>query len=237
MPAKLKVVPPPKSLPAKRRKRKLQIVGDEGMGKLSDVKPNSWNPNKVTPSMLSSIRHGLIEDGWIKSQKLLIWRTDEKGTVMNIIIDGEHRWKVGTELALEEAPMVWLDGLTEEQAKKLTVKFIMKHGDPELNELTALLKSFEIGDLGEASLDLGFDTDFLQRALGSTGTDFLGQPNGGDAAGSKGNGNVTPEGYQLVFAFAKAADKDRVLEIIDAQNKPTRSAALLALCEKSGFKS
>ncbi len=219
-----------------KKKRKLSIVGEEGMGKLSDVKPNSWNPNKMTPQMLSSVRHGLIEDGWINSQKLLIWRTNENGEVMNIIIDGFHRWKVGSDLGFEEAPMVYLDGLTEEQAKKLTVKFIMKHGDPELNELTALLKTFEVEDVGEASLDLGFDTDFLSRALSGTSTDFLGNTEGG-APKPGGEGNVAPEGYTLVFAFAKAEDKNRVLEIIDQQNKPTRSAALLALCEKAGLKS
>jgi hypothetical protein len=227
-------VPETKAASPRRSKRKL--VGEEGFAALDTVKPNTWNPNRMTAMQRSALRWGLINVGWLKSQKLLIWRTDENGKTKNIIIDGEHRWDEATKLGgFTEVPMVYLDGLTEAQAKKYTLRFIYNHGDPDINEVTALLKSMNIDDLGTASLEIGVDSEFLKRALAADDSQFLRGAMGGDGGGPPPpSGNVTPEAYTLVFAFAKIEDKNRVLLVLDGMKKQTRTEALLELAEKVG---
>ncbi len=222
------------SSPPSGKRRELKFVGKVEFAKLNTVKPNDWNPNHMTPTMRASVRRGLLEDGWIVSQSLLIWRTDENGRTKNVIIDGEHRWEIATELGFEEAPMVFLDGLTREEASQYTVKFIQKHGEPDLIEMTALVKSFNITDTVGAALDLGIDADSMTRMLAATDTSFLGTNQA--ASNVIEDPNASPDGYTLSFVFAKKEDKDRVLEVLDAMKQSTRSTALLKLAETMGTK-
>lgn len=99
--AKKKVATPPPS----------NIVGEVVRRALNTVKPNPWNPNVMTVFEKESLKNGLLVDGWMSSQALLIWGTDEKGKVHNLIIDGEHRWTAATDLKFSEGPMVVLNRL------------------------------------------------------------------------------------------------------------------------------
>ena len=90
----------------------IELVGEDAEAPIDTVKPNDWNTNTMTTHMKGSVRHGLKNDGWIRSQRILVWRTDEKGNVKNIIIDGEHRWveaKASGYAGL--VPVTYLDGL------------------------------------------------------------------------------------------------------------------------------
>jgi len=135
---------------------KTNIRGRVVMKKLSTVKPNSWNPNAMTDFLKASLKAGFEADGWIASQALLIWGTDDKGKRQNIIIDGEHRWHVANELGMGEVPMVFLDGLTEAQAKALTVKMDAKRGTFDQDRLAELIQSIS-GDVPNENfaLELG----------------------------------------------------------------------------------
>jgi ParB-like chromosome segregation protein Spo0J len=229
-PAKSKKKAPKKTTatakPPARRKPKLVIVGEDGLARLDQIKPNDWNVNKMSASMSLSLRHGLERKGWLNSQKLLIWRTDDKGQEQNIIIDGEHRWEVGRELGFAEAPATFLDGLSRREAEKLTIELMMKRGDPDLDDLAVQLRSFEITDVGEAALELGFDVEFLSRAIGETGT-----------AEDKTKRDPAPESLSIVVAFGKSSDRNRVLKVLDGLDKASRAAAVLELCDRAGFKS
>lgn len=210
------------------------MIGEEAVVPIDSIKPNDWNPNDMGPMQYSSLKHGL-KNGWSKSQLIMVWRSDERGRVKNIIIDGEHRWGAAKELGYAEVPVVFVDGMTEAQAKKWTLRFIFNHGDPDINDVNTLLKSLKLDDVAVASLEMGIDPEFLQRALQATDTSFLRDSLGaGGGGGSAGPGNVEPESYTLVFAFGHVEDKNRVLEVLDKMNKETRSAALLELVEKFG---
>lgn len=78
-----------------------RVVGEVVMRPLSDVQKNSWNPNRMTDFMKESLKQGLLSDGWLKSQSLLIWGTDDKGERRDVIIDGEHRWSAASELGFQ----------------------------------------------------------------------------------------------------------------------------------------
>lgn len=144
----------------------LSVVGKAVSMALSKVKPNGWNPNRMTPFMKESLRAGLKSDGWVASQALLIWGTNAEGKRQDVIIDGEHRWTVASELGFDKGPMVFLDGLTESQAKALTIKMNQKRGEFEEDGLAALIKSIHGDLLGEnIALDLGIREEELMVML------------------------------------------------------------------------
>lgn len=136
------------------------------MAALSSVKPNTWNPNVLTPFQRESLKHGLRTEGWLYSHSLLIWRTDDKGKPRGIIIDGEHRWLVAGEIGFAEGPMVYLDGLTEHEAKALTIKADARRGQFDDELLVKLLKELQPDHAAETlSLDLGISDATLAKLL------------------------------------------------------------------------
>lgn len=159
--AAAKKEPPPKADEGKG------LVGDKVVVKPLDlVKPNTWNPNRMTAFERESLMTGLKKDGWLLSQALLIWGTDEKGREKNIIIDGEQRWTVAPSAGFAKGPMVFLHGLTEAQAKALTVKMDSKRGKFADEPLGLLLREIQF-DLGadNVALDLGIQDDRLMLLL------------------------------------------------------------------------
>lgn len=135
---------------------------------LSSVRKNSWNPTSITAAERERIKHGLEVDGWILSQSLLVWGKDEKGVRRNVIIDGEQRHTVALELGRTRGPMVFLDGLTEAQAKALTIKMLARRaggaGAFDMTKLAASIPSIRAELSGpNLALDLGLDAGFFRR--------------------------------------------------------------------------
>ncbi len=141
-----------------------RVVGKVVIKPLSSVQPNPWNPNRMSARIQASMDKGFLEDGWLASQALLIWGKDDQGVERNLIIDGEHRWETATRLGIKSGPMVFMDGLTEAQAKAFTIKMNQKRGEFDADELGELIRSiqgdFNVEDFG---LELGFeDEDFMK---------------------------------------------------------------------------
>ena len=128
---------------------------------LDAVRPNPWNPNRMTPRERASLRKGLEDDGWVIAFSLLVWGTDETGARRDLIIDGEHRWTEARALGFTNGPMVFLDGLTEAEAKALTIKFIERRGHSEDLALGVVLRSLPADLLDGTSL--GLDDERLLR--------------------------------------------------------------------------
>jgi len=143
-----------------------RVRGTAEMGELRSVVPNHWNPNKMTADMFASLRHGLRTDGWIASMALLVWGSDETGTVKNIIIDGEHRWKAALAEGYTRGPMVFLHGVSQAQAMAQTIKLDRKRGSFEEGLLAGVLKELQVSlDSDDLGLDLGFDDATLMKYL------------------------------------------------------------------------
>lgn len=132
-----------------------RITGKIEIARLDRVRPNPWNPNRMTEHQVASTREGMKREGWVASYALLVWRTDEKGKQRNLIIDGEHRWRIGNDLGFEKAPMVFLDGITERRAKEMTIEFDNKRGRFDDIALRDLLKDIGLDD--GLAFRLGFD--------------------------------------------------------------------------------
>jgi ParB-like chromosome segregation protein Spo0J len=151
----------PSGAPAPRITGKVEVV------RLDRVRPNPWNPNRMTEFQVESTREGMRREGWLASYALLVWRTDEAGRDRNLIIDGEHRWRIGSELGFEKAPMVFLDGITEKRAKEMTIEFDNKRGKFDDVALRDLLKDIGLDDAGLA-FRLGFDEDTFATLMEQT---------------------------------------------------------------------
>ena len=98
---------------------------------------------------------GFHKEGWLVSQALTVWRTDETGQERNVIIDGEQRWLCALDEGMLQGPMVYLDGITEVEARKLTVQLYTRRGSWTDEGLSLALQPIDL-DVTDA-LDLGLD--------------------------------------------------------------------------------
>lgn len=198
------------------------VVGKVVMRKLDSVRPNDYNPNELTERSYQSLKHGFETDGWLISQSLLIWGKDDKGEERNQIIDGEHRWRVGRELGFEEGPMVILNGLTEVQAKALTVKMDARRGQFNQDILGTLLREIQF-DLGTDALglELGFEDDAMMKLLAEP-VDALPVPPAAEGpAGEASSGAPLPPvaNIRLVQLFFSEEQHKAFKELLDAARK------------------
>ncbi len=150
------------------------VVGTTVNIPLASVKPNPWNPNVMTKEVRESLKHGLQTDGWLASQALLVWASDEEGEAKMVIIDGEHRWTLATELGFKKGPAVLLTGVSEAKAKSLTVALNHRRGESDEAKLKDLLASIT-DDFGESlGLDTGVSQDELMKLLAVDPVDLEG---------------------------------------------------------------
>lgn len=150
----------------KKREATSKTVGKVQTVLLDKVEPNDWNPNRFDDFTFQSLVHGLKTDGWIASQSLLVWRTDENDEEKMIIIDGEHRWKAAKEAGFQRGPAVFLDGLTEAEAKALTVKLDSKRGEFDPLSLGTLIDSIREDYVSDNFyLELGVPEKEAQRLM------------------------------------------------------------------------
>jgi hypothetical protein len=141
----------------------VRITGKVEHAPLESVQPNTWNPNRMTEFQVESTRAGLLADGWLAAYALLVWGTDEKGIERNIIIDGEHRWRIARELGFVEGPMVFLEGVTAKRAKEMTIEFDSKRGRFDEVALRDLIA--EIGVDDGLAFRLGLDDEAFKALM------------------------------------------------------------------------
>lgn len=172
---------------------------DPVIAPLAQVKPNPWNPNEMTRFEEDALAHGLKVDGWLKSHALLVWGRDEKNKTQNLIIDGEHRWKAAKKIGVDEGPMVFLHGITERQARELTIKLTMKRGSPNDDKLAEVLKSVTDDAGADIALDFGISEDKI-LALISEPTGIVPEPDSAINTGLPSGQADHTRTVQLVFS-------------------------------------
>lgn len=143
------------------------VVGDVVTRPLGDVRPNDWNPNRMTPATYEALTYGLRNDGWLASQALLVWGVDDHGITRNLIIDGEHRYRVAKDLGFASGPMVFLNGVSEAKAKALTVAMNQKRGEFDEAALAELLQSIQL-EVPDLATNVGIGDDELASLLSMT---------------------------------------------------------------------
>lgn len=159
------------------------IVGGEvRLRRLDLFAPNPWNPNAMEPEEFEALKAGLRAKGWVRSDALLVWGTNEDGKEQNLIINGEHRWRAAGEIGMEVGPVVTLDGITREEAVQWTIRLDKARGrfDPAKLNLT-LRNELDFRNRDDAfALQLGF-TGQEARDLRAQIPAVGGRPPGGGA--------------------------------------------------------
>lgn len=194
----------------------IKVRGEVVMRRLDSVDKNRWNPNTMSDEMKESLLYGLKRDGWLVSQALLIWGTDEKGKRQDIIIDGEHRWVAGLEGGLVKGPMVFLDGLTEIEAKALTIKMNQKRGEWNPEMLATVVKELELDlETDDLALDLGLGEDLVMELLADDPVNLDGvdgnKPTASDPGGTMRSGSSHVKQVQLFFDAKQKQEWDELL--------------------------
>lgn len=153
---------------------------------IDSVQPNPWNPNVMSKETYASLKHGLSQDGWLSSQALLVWGSDENGDEKNVIIDGEHRWRVAKEIGFSEVPVVRLSGVSEAKVKSLTVAMNQRRGAFDDDKLAELIQAIQF-DVPDLVLSTGLGDDEIAKMLASAPVGDLDLPetSSGIPTGSK----------------------------------------------------
>jgi ParB-like chromosome segregation protein Spo0J len=124
--------------------------------KVSDLKPNDYNPNRQDPHDFKLLLSSMETDGF--TQPIVALRD---GT----IVDGEHRWRAGSQLGYEEIPVVFVD-MTPEQARVATLRHNRARGSEDLQLTAEVLRDLErLGALDWAQDQLMMDDVELQRLI------------------------------------------------------------------------
>ena len=216
--------------PRKIKESAIKVRGEVVMRRLDSVDKNRWNPNTMSDEMKESLLYGLKRDGWLVSQALLIWGTDEKGKRQDIIIDGEHRWVAGLEGGLVKGPMVFLDGLTEIEAKALTIKMNQKRGEWNPEMLATVVKELELDlETDDLALDLGLGDDFVMELLADAPVDLDGvdgdKPTAPDpGGGTMRSGSSHVKQVQLFFDVKQKQEWDELLIKIGKRHNTTNAS-------------
>lgn len=105
------------------------------MVRLDQLKPNPWNPNKMTEGMFEKERLSIRTHGFVQP---IMARISPQGEMQ--IVDGEHRWRAAQLEGMVEVPVVNLGAIGDERAKKLTIISNELRGAPEPVLLAQLVK-------------------------------------------------------------------------------------------------
>ncbi len=101
-----------------------QIFHSVGMIPLEKMRPNSWNPNGMSPAVFEQLIESIKARGFRSTPYVL--PADAEG--FHTIIDGEHRWKAAKKAGLKEIPCVILPA-SEDEAKMDTIAMNQLRGD------------------------------------------------------------------------------------------------------------
>jgi len=92
-------------------KTKIQLYSQIIMLDIQKVKPNSYNPNYMSPTKFDELKES-IRGGF--DQPIIIRENNE-------IIDGEHRWRALKQLGAKQIPCIIRADLTDDQAVLKTI--------------------------------------------------------------------------------------------------------------------
>lgn len=123
----------------------------------SEVKPNTYNPNRQKPETLELLKLSMKQDGF--TQPIVAQRSTGE------IVDGEHRWRAARALGLASIPVVFVD-MTTEQMRIATLRHNRARGSEDLSLALEVLRDLqELGAMEWAQGALQLSDDELARLL------------------------------------------------------------------------
>lgn len=122
-----------------------KIAGKFSLVPTDSIRPDPKNPNRQSKFVFGKLMESIKKFGFTDP---IIVREDDNDTL--VIVGGEHRWKVATELGMPEVPIVNLGPVSEADAHLQMVVLNETKGTPDDDLLSSLLKEvhLEVGDAG-----------------------------------------------------------------------------------------
>lgn len=110
---------------------------------IGELRPNPFNPNRVSAENEKKIRHSIERNGLFKP---IIVR-EVSGVAGYEIIGGQHRWEQAKELGFTHIPIANLGEISEKQAREVSLLDNARYGVDDTILLGDILK--EIGSASE----------------------------------------------------------------------------------------
>ena len=133
---------------------------------LTDIAPNSYNPNRQSDADFELLLRSIREDGF--TQPIVAVRTEDPELAKKhpyTIVDGEHRWRAASQLGMKEVPLA-LVPMTLAQARIATLRHNRARGSEDIELATEVLRDLErLGALDWAQDSLQLSDDELNRLL------------------------------------------------------------------------
>lgn len=142
---------------------------------LDKLQPNSWNPNVMNSEMYRKELASIRKFGYVNPMLARDLTTHYE------VIDGEHRLKALRQLGYKEAEVTVIEGLTDEEAKQLTIVLNETRGRANPEKLGALLREL-LQDVPQADLldVLPLSPMDFDRLTGLEGFDWGSMGTGGE---------------------------------------------------------
>lgn len=125
------------------------------------LEANPWNPNRMTAAMYAKILESIQEYGMV--DPLTVREIDN---TRYQIIDGENRWRGATDLGYTEFDVTVIEGMTDAQARKLTIIMNELHGQADPDKMGDLLADIlSLSSLEELMIAMPYDEAVLAGYL------------------------------------------------------------------------
>lgn len=122
---------------------------------VTELRPNAWNTNHVSPENEEKIRNSILELGFFRP---LIVRQVE-GVSGYEILGGQHRWQVASGMGYEKLPAINVGYIDDDHAKKIGLVDNGRYGEDDTLALAELLKS--LGDPEDIQSIMPYSDDQL----------------------------------------------------------------------------
>lgn len=124
---------------------------------VTELKPNSYNPNRQSERDFDLLIKSMTEDGF--TQPIVALKGEK------VIVDGEHRWRAAKKLGLDTVPVVFVD-MTLEQMRISTLRHNRARGSEDTALSAEVLRDLrELGALDWAQDSLMLDDEEMRIIL------------------------------------------------------------------------
>lgn len=133
----------------------LKLRGVEKVIKIKRIRPNPWNPNRMSPHTRDKLAANMRAFGFI--DPILVRSGNENGPFPDggyEIIDGEQRWTVAQEVGLKKVKITDIGNLSDSSAKVLTINFNDMRGKHDRDALANIVGELALHPGGNELIEL-----------------------------------------------------------------------------------
>lgn len=134
------------------------------------LRPNPYNPNRVSPENEEKIRHSIERNGIFKPIIVREIKDSEGCVEYYEIVGGQHRWEQAKLLGYSEVPVANLGEISDKTAKEIGVVDNARYGTDDTLALSEILQ--EIGDADEILSFLPYGDTDLTTIFSATSIDL-----------------------------------------------------------------